>query len=315
MNERGPVLIDLSDQALPDVAAAPEIDAPEGAAMQGALAGMARGGTSLMRWLLGTALSLVLVLAGVALWDFAAAMVARLPVLGWAVAVLSALLVAVLLAMAAREALGLARLSRLDRLRRDADAALQTGDLTAARKVAGQVAALHGARDAAPEALDAAAAIEGAEAALLIGLDARAVAVVQASARQVAMATALVPLPLADIGAALAVNLRMMRQIAEIYGGRPGTLRNWRLARAVAGHLLATGALAVGDELIGQLAGGGLVAKLSRRFGEGVVNGALTARVGLAAMDLCRPLPWRMGRRPGVSATTAAALAGLFGRG
>lgn len=315
MNDRGPVLIDLSDEALPDVAAAPEIDAPEGAAMRGALAGMTRGGGGLMRWLLGTALSLVLVLAGVALWDFSAGLVARWPLLGWLVAGLSALLVGVLLVMAGREALGLARLDRLDALRRAAEGALETGDLTAARRVAAQVAALHGARDPVPEALDAAAAIEGAEAALLIGLDARAEAVVQASARQVAMATALVPLPLADVAAALAVNLRMMRQVAEIYGGRPGTLGNWRLARAVAGHLLATGALAVGDDLIGHLAGGGLVAKLSRRFGEGVVNGALTARVGLAAMDLCRPLPWRMGRRPGVSATTAAALAGLFGRG
>lgn len=315
MTDRGPVLIDLSGEALPDVAAAPEIDAPEGAAMQGALAGMARGGGGLMRWLLGTALSLGLVLAGVALWDFAAGLVDRLPVLGWLVAGLSALLVAVLLLVALRELLGLARLGRLDRLRRDADAALASGDLKAARRVATQVAALQGARDPTAEALDAAAVIEGAEAALLVGLDARAEAVVQASARQVAMATALVPLPLADVAAALAVNLRMMRQIAEIYGGRPGTIGNWRLARAVAGHLLATGAIAVGDDLIGSLAGGGLVAKLSRRFGEGVVNGALTARVGLAAMDLCRPLPWRMGRRPGVSATTAAALAGLFGRG
>lgn len=315
MNDRGPVLIDLSGEALPDVAAAPEIDAPEGAAMQGALAGMARGGGGLLRWVLGTALSLVLVLAGVALWDFAAGLVERLPVLGWLVAGLSGLLVVVLLVVAGREGLGLARLGRLDALRREAEGALASGDLKAARKVAASVAALQGGRDPTGEALDAAAAIEGAEAALLIGLDARAEAVVQASARQVAMATALVPLPLADVAAALAVNLRMMRQIAEIYGGRPGTIGNWRLARAVAGHLLATGAIAAGDDLIGQVAGGGLVAKLSRRFGEGVVNGALTARVGLATMDLCRPLPWRMGRRPGVSATTAAALAGLFGRG
>ena len=56
------------------------------------------------------------------------------------------------------------------------------------------------------------------------------------------------------------------------------------------------------------------MSKISRRFGEGVVNGALTARVGLAAMDLCRPLPFRMGRKPGVSAITAVALKGLFER-
>ena len=56
------------------------------------------------------------------------------------------------------------------------------------------------------------------------------------------------------------------------------------------------------------------MSKLSRRFGEGVVNGALTARVGLAAIDLCRPLPWLRRKRPGVSATVSRALAGMFGR-
>jgi putative membrane protein len=35
----------------------------------------------------------------------------------------------------------------------------------------------------------------------------------------------------------------------------------------------------------------GLLGKLSARFGEGTVNGILTARVGLAARDVCRPIP------------------------
>jgi lipid A 4'-phosphatase len=74
------------------------------------------------------------------------------------------------------------------------------------------------------------------------------------------------------------------------------------------------GAVALGDDLIGSFAGGGVLSKLSRRFGEGVVNGALTARVGLAAMDLCRPLPWVAQKRPGVSVTVSRALAGLCGR-
>ena len=29
----------------------------------------------------------------------------------------------------------------------------------------------------------------------------------------------------------------------------------------------------------------------SARFGEGAVNGILTARIGLAARDVCRPIP------------------------
>jgi putative membrane protein len=114
--------------------------------------------------------------------------------------------------------------------------------------------------------------------------------------------------------AALVSNLRMIRRIAEIYEGRSGTIGAWRLTRAVMTHLVATGAVAVGDDLIGSMAGGGLLAKVSRRFGEGVVNGALTARVGIAAMEVCRPLPFRAAPRPRVTTLLQRALTGLFGK-
>ena len=106
----------------------------------------------------------------------------------------------------------------------------------------------------------------------------------------------------------------MIRRVAEIYGGRSGSLGSWRLLRRVFLSLVATGAVALTDDLIGSFAGGGILSRLSRRFGEGVVNGALTARVGLAAMDICRPMPFVALPRPGVSATISRALAGLFGR-
>ena len=106
----------------------------------------------------------------------------------------------------------------------------------------------------------------------------------------------------------------MIRRIAEIYGGRSGTFGSWRLTRTVLTHLVATGAVAVGDDLIGTVAGGGALAKVSRRFGEGVINGALTARVGVAALEVCRPLPWGVASKPTVSQIVSRALAGLFGR-
>ncbi len=152
-----------------------------------------------------------------------------------------------------------------------------------------------------------------AEATLLALLDVRATREVEAAARQVATVTALVPLALADVVAALAANLRMIRRIAEIYGGRGGVLGNWRLTRSVLTHLVATGAVAVGDDLISSVAGGGLLSKVSRRFGEGIVSGALTARVGVAAIEVCRPLPFVAQSRPSVSGVVGRALTGLFG--
>jgi putative membrane protein len=159
---------------------------------------------------------------------------------------------------------------------------------------------------------DASGLLGLAEAELLAPLDAAARAEIEAAARQVATVTALVPIALADVVAALTANLRMIRRIAEIYGGRAGTLGSWRLTRAVLTHLVATGAVAIGDDMIGSLAGGGMLSKLSRRFGEGVVNGALTARVGLAAMEVCRPLPFIRLARPSVTGVVRNALTGLF---
>ena len=42
-------------------------------------------------------------------------------------------------------------------------------------------------------------------------------------------------------------------------------------------------------------------ARLSARLGEGVLNGLLTARVGLSAMAVCRPMAYAARKPPGVS--------------
>jgi putative membrane protein len=47
--------------------------------------------------------------------------------------------------------------------------------------------------------------------------------------------------------------------------------------------------------------GHGIAAKLSARLGEGVLNGLLTARFGLAAVDLIRPVPFAALPRPTLS--------------
>jgi putative membrane protein len=236
------------------------------------------------------------------------------------------LLLLVLLIITLRELAAFGRLRKLDTIQHQARGALETGDLGQARAVVGNLAALYGNRDDTAwgraeldarqgDILDADGLLGLAEAALLGPLDARAQREVEAAARQVATVTAIVPLALADLFTALAANLRMIRRIAEIYGGRSGTLGSWRLTRAVLTHLVATGAVAVGDDLIGSVAGGGVLAKVSRRFGEGVINGALTARVGVAAIEVCRPLPFHSVKKPSVSGLIGRAMSGLFNRG
>jgi len=320
----GPVLIEL-DPAAPqaDPGAAPPVPDPDpdlpaaGRAMQGALGlavGPRRGG-GFGRWVLGAALGLLGLWLGLAAWDWARALTARVPLLGGLVWVLLSLVALGVLAALWHECAGWLRLRRLDAIRTRADAALAGADLAGARAVVADLARLYGGAAPGDGLMDADAVLAAAERHWLAAADAAARAEVQAHARQVALITAVVPLALVDVAAALVLNLRMLRRVAAVYGGRPGGLGAWRLIRAVAGHLAATGAVAVGDDMLGHALGGGLMAKLSRRFGEGVVNGALTARVGASAIAVCRPLPFMTLPRPGAGAMTGAALAGLFQRG
>ena len=87
-------------------------------------------------------------------------------------------------------------------------------------------------------------------------------------------------------------NLRMLRLLAGLYGGRPGFLGSLRMLKLVIGHIIATGGLALTDDLLGQFLGQDILRRLSRRLGEGAFNGALTARVGAAAVEVTRPLPF-----------------------
>jgi putative membrane protein len=87
-------------------------------------------------------------------------------------------------------------------------------------------------------------------------------------------------------------NLRLLRGLATLYGGRPGGIGALRIARLVVTHIVATGGLAMTDDLLGQFLGQDLLRRLSRRLGEGVFNGALTARVGVAAIEVTRPIPF-----------------------
>ena len=327
----GPVLIENDTQSDVTPATAPPVPEadpalPGPAAMQIAATLAARKPSRLARWFWSLAGALVSFLASVAAWQFVTDLLARQPLLGLFATALFGAFVIVLLIIALRELAAFARLRRVDTLHAASEEAIVREDLPAAREVVAKLQRLYRDRDEmrwgldrlaerAPEQFDAHALLGLAEAELIVPLDAVARREIEAAARQVATVTAIVPLALADLITALTANIRMIRRVAEIYGGRAGALGSLRLTRAVLTHLVATGAVAVGDDLIGSVAGGHLLSKLSRRFGEGIVNGALTARVGVAAMEVCRPLPFSRGRRPSVTGIVKRALTGLFDNG
>jgi putative membrane protein len=330
---KGPVLFDLEEDttARPSVSDAPPVPdvgapAPQGQAMQIAARLAARKPSKLVRlfwWLLTT---LIGALVSIAAWNFITGLLASYPLLGLAMTVLIGAVLLVLVLLCLRELAAFSRLARLDGLHHDVGEALAQNDLKAARAVTDRLVGLYQGREDTRWGRDRLAELRGdqldaqtllalTEAELLGPLDIAASREVEAAARQVATVTALVPLALADVVAAMTSNLRMIRRVAEIYGGRSGFFGSWRLTRVVLSHLVATGAVAVGDDMLEPILGGTMLAKLSRRFGEGLVNGALTARVGVAAMEVCRPMPFSEPRRPKVRSIIKRALSGLFSKG
>ena len=325
----GPILFDLDHEPAATPGNAPPVPEMPGdvtpAVMQRMALLAARSGrrSRLSRWFWGTAAALVSFLVSLAAYNYVAALLASHPLLGWIATALFGAFVLVLAVIALREMAAFGRLRRLDAIQTAAATALSAHDLAGARAVLGQLDRLYANRadlrwgrarlaERQGEIFDADGLLGLAETDLLAGLDQQALREVESAARKVAMVTAVVPLAFADVAIALTANLGMIRAIAEIYGGRAGVLGSWRLIRSVMTHLVATGAVAVGDDMISSIAGGGLLSKLSRRFGEGVINGALTARVGVAAIEVCRPLAFRIAPRPSVSTLVRRALTGVF---
>jgi putative membrane protein len=296
--------IDVVEAPLASIAT----EAPQLPATVRALPRIERG----WRWgsiLLAAVGGLVALASAVWLHDLIHTMMARQDWIGWATIGLLGLAILALLMIMVREAAGLARLGRLGRLRQEADSAAAEGDKALAVDVLARLKRLYRGRPDAAWGLARLAAHEGdimnaaellrlSERSLVAPLDPIARGIVAASAKRVSVVTAVSPGALIDMLFVAGENLRMLRRLATLYGARPGTLALLKLARMVVTHIVLTGGLALGDDVIQQLVGHGLTAKLSARLGEGLFNGALTTRIGLAAIDVCRPLPYIEAVRP-----------------
>ncbi|WP_461384257.1 TIGR01620 family protein, partial [Devosia indica] len=160
--------------------------------------------------------------------------------LGWAgLGILGAFLVAVV-ALIIREMAALRRLSVLDTVRAEAARAHADNDRKRAGAVLDHLNGVYAARpdlararenlhDQVGDLFDGNEVIALAERSLMTPLDARSRALVAASARRVALVTAVSPRALIDVAFVIYESVRLAGAIAALYGARPGLFGFWRL--------------------------------------------------------------------------------------
>ena len=269
------------------------------------------------------ALALLGVFGVVQAAQFVAAAAAIAPWLGWiAGTTLAATLVACAL-WARHEIVEYRRIARVDALQAEAARLLEAGHAGAldpwfaaiARQLSDLPAAAPGLARFQAMTVDAYGARDALglfEREVLNDLDRAALAAVSRAARDTALGAAASPVALLDAAIVVARSLRMIREIAAIYGFRPGGLAALALLRRV----VVQAASVAGADLLGEVTadvvgslGHKVAGTVSARLGVGLFAATRVARLGLATTAACRPLPF-LAEKPSLTRILRAAIGG-----
>jgi putative membrane protein len=136
---------------------------------------------------------------------------------------------------------------------------------------------------------------------VLAPADQLAQAAIRRAAAQAFAINAISPTVLLDTFLFAARAMRLIREIAEIYGQRPGLAGTVHLLRRLAKGAGLVGAIDVVGGVIAQQLGGAVLERLSATAAESAYAAQKMARLGLIAMASCRPVEFRPGEAPSLS--------------
>jgi putative membrane protein len=302
------------DRALPPipVAQATEPLAPDAAPRRSPWARLFGGA-------LGLLASMVL---GVWVYDWIAGLFARSSLLGWTGTGLLAAFAASMVALVARELNQMRRLAAVAELRERARARMEADTPGDGMAVIGAILrALPAQPDTAERVVQFRAMVHGAlsdrqtlqlfDRSVLRPLDERAQAIIVRAARDAAVGVSISPLAVLDVVVTVWRSLRMIRDIAGLYGFRPGAAATLALARRLFVTATAAAAIDVAGTMWGEHLSGRVAGVLSAKLSEGIITAVRTARLGLATIEACRPLPFAEDQRPGLAQLGKQVLAGL----
>jgi putative membrane protein len=293
-----------------DPAAVPALPA-DGATGLEALFGPAPRRRHPGRWFARGLALLIVALVGVQAGTFVADMFDRSVLLGSGFSALIALVGAGLCAWIWAELSQLRRMEAVDRVREEASQLLASDSHGQAARFIAHVRPLLSGRPALKERfvrledmiLDTHSDREVValfQREILRPLDQAAYRVVTRAAQWTAVGVSVSPVAGLDALLAIARSLRMVREIGEVYGFRPGFTATLLLAR----HVLKNAAIVSTTDVIGNLwvqhLGGRLAGLLSTKLAEGVYAAVRVSRLGLLTIETCRPVPFGESDKPGL---------------
>ena len=136
---------------------------------------------------------------------------------------------------------------------------------------------------------------------VLTPADQLAQAAIRRAVAQAFAINAISPTVLLDTLLFAARAMRLIRDVAEIYGQRPGLAGTVHLLRQLARSAGLVGAVDIVGGVVVQQLGGAVLERLSASAAESAYAAQKMARIGLVAMAACRPIEFRPGEVPQLS--------------
>lgn len=143
---------------------------------------------------------------------------------------------------------------------------------------------------------------------VLAPADRLAEAAIRRAATQAFAINAVSPTALLDTLLFAGRALRLIREIAEIYGQRPGLAGTVHLLRRLASGAGMIGAVDLVGGIVVQQLGGAVMERLSASAAESAYAAQKMARLGIIAMALCRPVEFRPGEVPSLRSLVSSLL-------
>lgn len=127
---------------------------------------------------------------------------------------------------------------------------------------------------------------------VLSEVDQKAVAEIAKYSSESVLLIALSPMAILDMLLIFWRNLKMLDKIAGLYGLKMGYWSRIKLIKQVFVNMVYAGASELVTDFGADMLGADVLGKLSGRLAQGLGAGLLTARLGLKALKVCRPIPF-----------------------